>query len=122
MIRLNKEYRVYSVKKGFLKSGKDYTIMKIADAEKDANSPNGWAKKYYSVFVMDNVNAYENAKISFGAIDGIKYSESNFNGKTYFNCTIYVSKEFLSVVGEPQGESITDDDGFTPWNDDDMPF
>lgn len=120
MIKVGKEYKIHSVKKGISQAGKSYTILKISDSIKDANSPNGWARTYYSLFVFDDLAVTQNGKISFGAIDGVKYSISDFNGKTYVECTIFVNKEFIGIGEQP--EQTKNEEEQTPWGNDELPF
>lgn len=120
MIKPNKEYRVYKVKKGVTKNGTAYSIIKIADSYKDANAPNGWAKRYYSVYIGADVDVFENGKITLAEIEGVKYQDSNFNGKTYIDCTLFASLDKVTITDT--GANTTAEPNSNPWESEEMPF
>lgn len=100
MVKTNKAYPVQKVRSGNGKTG-EYTVIKIQDAKR--NEDGSWSKDYYSVYVNANIDIYVNGKISFSIIDGVTAKTRDYNGKTYYDCTIYVNSENL-VIEDIGGE------------------
>lgn len=119
MIKPNKSYRVYKVRKGTTSSGNNYTIAKIAESERDENIACGWKKRYYSVYVNEDVNLFENCEFSFSVIDGVKSSENIYNGKTYNGCTLFVNSENITVT-KSADEVLANN--ANPWAEEELPF
>lgn len=114
MVKTRKAYPVHKVKKGNGPAGQ-YTIVKISDSKR--NPDNTWTREYYSVLVNADVDVYVNGKISFTIIDGVRAYSHDYNGKTYYDCTIYVNRENF-VIEEIGGEEPT----FETQSHEDMPF
>lgn len=118
MIRPNKNYKVFSVRKGEAQSGK-YTIIKICDRLKEKNG--SFTAEYFSVFVNTDVNVYNNAEISFTLIDGVRKKTNSYNGKQYTEVSLFVSPDNLIV--ESLGDAPVDENSNSfPQFEDGLPF
>lgn len=100
MVKARKSYPVHKVRQGNGKTGA-YTIIKISDSKR--NDDGSWTRDYYSVYVNADIDVYVNGKVSFSIIDGVTARARDYNGKTYYDCTIYVNQENL-VIDEIGGE------------------
>lgn len=114
MVKAKKAYPVHKVRNGNGKTG-EYTIIKISDSKR--NEDGSWAKDYYSVYVNANIDIYPNGKISFSIIDGVTARARDYNGKTYYDCTIYVNNENL-VIEDIGGE----ENDVRPVREEELPF
>lgn len=108
MIRTNKNYKVFSVRKGE-SNGSKYTIVKICDKLKDKNGQ--FTAEYFSLFVNEDVNVFNNAEVSFSVIDGVRKKSNVYNGKNYIEVTLFISPENFTV--ESLGDAPVDENATT---------
>ena len=115
MIKANKSYKVYDVRKGKTNNS-HYTIVKIKESIPKGDG--SFLSEYYSVYANDDIDVYVNANIIFTIIDGVRKKTTNYNGKFYNECTLFVSPENFRV--ETLGDAPSGGD--KPASESDLPF
>ena len=115
MIKANKSYKVYDVRKGKTNNS-HYTIVKIKESIPKGDG--SFLSEYYSVYVNDDIDVYVNANIIFTIIDGVRKKTTNYNGKFYNECTLFVSSENFRVETLGDAPSCSD----KPASESDLPF
>ena len=92
-----KEYKVSRVKKGVAKNGTNYTTFSVADSQ----VVNG-VRQYdnYTVFAWQDLKMADGDKIVFEDILGWDFKEREYNGKKYFDKTIFATVRVTSNSAE----------------------
>lgn len=115
-----KEYKVSRVKTGSAKNGAKYTVFQIADKIKKADGTNAFDN--YSIFTwQDDINLNENDKIAIVDITGLEVKQSEYNGKTYLDKTIFAEIKITESASPNKVEVVGDMPSFGN-NTDDLPF
>ena len=115
-----KEYKVSRVKSGNAKNGAKYTVFQIADKIKKADGTNAFDN--YSIFTwQDDINLNENDKIAIVDITGLEVKQSEYNGKTYLDKTIFAEIKITESANPNKVEVVGDMPSFGN-NTDDLPF
>lgn len=116
-----KEYKVSRVKKGTAKNGKDYTVFQVSDKLK---KPDGSViYDNYSVFTwQENINLVNDDKIVFTDIKALEVVETQKNGNTYINKTIFADIRPTSQANPNQVEVVGGLPNLEGFDDSQFPF
>lgn len=115
-----KEYKASRVKTGTSKNGAKYIVFQIADKIKKADGTNAFDN--YSIFTwQDDINLNENDKIAIVDITGLEVKQSEYNGKTYLDKTIFAEIKITESASPNKVEVVGDMPSFGN-NTDDLPF
>lgn len=115
-----KEYKVSRVKSGTSKNGAKYTVFQIADKIKKPDGTNAFDN--YSIFTwQDDINLNENDKIAIVDITGLEVKQSEYNGKTYLDKTIFAEIKITESAQPNKVEVVGDVPNFGN-SSDDLPF
>ena len=115
-----KEYKASRVKSGTAKNGAKYTVFQIADKIKKPDGTNAFDN--YSIFTwQDDINLNENDKIAIVDITGLEVKQSEYNGKTYLDKTIFAEIKITESASPNKVEVVGNMPNFGN-SEDSLPF
>lgn len=108
-----KTHKARKVTSGTSKSGYPYTIVNFSCSRKDSNAMNGFKNEFYNLFVMAELDIATGDEFKIHAIKDVEKKTSDYNGKSFFDVTIFAEKDEIEII--PQ-------DGVVDVFNDDLPF